>query len=261
MVYDGNILKGKTAIVTGARRGIGKGIAINFAKVGADVVVCDNVIEDGKLEEVAKEIRDMKRASLSFKLDVTQKSAVNNMIKKVIAKFRKIDILVNCAGISLPGKSLLECDEPSWNIVIDVNLNGTFLCSQAVAKQMIKQKKGSIINIASDIGIKPIKNVGSYCVSKAGVIMFTQQLSMELGEYKIRVNAIAPGFIPTDINTPLWNSISKQKKVANGILIGRLGSTGDISNAAIFLASDNSSFVTGHTLVVNGGGPIVPPLA
>jgi NAD(P)-dependent dehydrogenase (short-subunit alcohol dehydrogenase family) len=257
MVSSEDLLWDKSAIVTGARRGIGKGIALELAKAGAHVVVCDNFIEDGKLKEVAEEIKRLKRTSLAIKLDVTKKVDIDNMVKRVMTRFSKIDILVNCAGICLPGESLLECDEKSWNTVIDTNLTGTFLCSQVIAKNMIVRKQGSIINIASEVGIAPIRDVGSYCVSKAGTNIFTQQLAMELGKYNIRVNSVAPGMVPTDINAPLWDTPEKAKVIADSLVLGRLGKPSDIGDAVVFLASDKASFITGQILVVNGGGTIV----
>jgi 3-oxoacyl-[acyl-carrier protein] reductase len=257
VISNGYLLRDKTAVITGARRGIGKGIALELARAGADVVVCDIVAEDGKLEEVVEEIKLLKRTSFAIKLDVTQKVAIENMVQNVIARFGKIDILVNCAGICLPGESLLDCDEKSWNIVIDTNLTGTFLCSQAVVKKMVAQNQGSIINITSEVGITPIRDVGSYCSSKAGTIMFTQQLAMELGQYNIRVNAVAPGMVPTAINAPLWDTPEKAKAIAESLVLGRLGKPSDIGNAVVFLASDKASYITGQILVVNGGGTII----
>lgn len=259
MAYSENLLEGKSAIVTGGRRGIGRGIALELAKAGADVVVCDNVTEDGKLDEVAGEVKNLKRASLALKVDVAQKASVDNMVQSAIDKFGKIDILVNCAGVCLPGESVLECGEKNWDIAVNVNLKGTFLCSQAAARKMAERKQGNIINIASEAGIWPIANVGAYSASKAGVITFTQQIAMELAEYNIRVNTISPGMMPTDINAPLWDTPEKAKAIADSIVIGRLGEMSDIGHAVVFLASDKSGFITGHNMVVNGGGTMPAP--
>ena len=249
-------LIGKVAIVTGGVGGLGCAISLTLADAGADVVIADLKEEEGN--KMVDQIKKKRHKSLYFKIDVTSSKDVNEMCVQVVKEFGSLDIIVNCAGVCLPGISLLECDEKSWDIVIDTNLKGTFLCSQAVAKKMVERKQGSIINIASEVGIAPIRDVGSYCASKAGVIMLTQQLAMELGEYNIRVNAIAPGMVPTDINAPLWDTPEKVKGIAESLVLGRLGKTSDIGDAVVFLASDKSSFITGHTMVVNGGGSIVP---
>jgi len=259
MSRDGS-LEGKVVIVTGSRRGMGKAIALAFAGAGADVALCDLVTEDGRLEAVAKEIRQLGRRSLPLGVDASQKTQVDDMVQRVVDEFGVISILVNCAGIWIPGETLLECGEHNWDKVINVNLKSTYLCCEAVGKRMIDQKRGNIINIASRVGINPQPRVGAYCVAKAGVVMLTRQLALELASYNIRVNAIAPGFIKTDFNIHMWGTPEDEKRCASVIPIGRLGETDDISKAALFLASDDSSYITGAIIAVDGGGRIVLPL-
>ena len=260
MANTTKLLEGRVAIVTGGRRGIGATIALEFAQVGANVSVCDIVTEDGKLEEVAKEIQKLGQRSLALGVDVTRKADVANMVQRVIAEFGKIDILVNCAGMWIPGQTVLECDENNWDIVINTNLKSTYLCSRAVAGKMVNQKQGNIINIASGLGINPSQGIGAYGVAKAGIILLTRQLALELAQYNIRVNAIAPGMVKTDMNIQLRSTPEVERKIASGMVLGRLAETSDISSVALFLASDNSSYMTGHTVVVDGGGQILPPL-
>ena len=251
-------LEGKTAIVTGGRRGIGKAIALAFAEAGADVAVCSQTGDD-RLAAAAEEVKKLGRRSLAIRADVSQKADVDNMVQRVMDEFGKIDILVNSAGMWIPGQAVLECDEDNWDKVINVNLKGTYLCCQAVGKKMVDQKSGNIINMASKGGVTPRPRAGAYCTAKAGVIMLTRQLSLELAGYNIRVNAIAPTWVKTDMNIHLRTSPEDEKRYAETIVIGRLGETGDIDKVAVFLASDDSSFITGQTIVVDGGGdaPVV----
>jgi len=252
-------LEGKVAIVIGSRRGIGKAIALTFAEAGADVALCDLVTQDGKLEAVAEEIRQFGRRSLALKVDATQKVDVHNMVQRVMDEFGGIDILVNCAGIWVTGQTLLECGEDSWDRVINTNLRSAFLCCQSVGKRMVDQRRGNIINMSSRVGINPIPGIGAYSVAKAGVAILTRQLALELASYNIRVNAIAPGWVKTDMNIHLRSTPEAEKQIASAIPLGRLGETGDISKTALFLASDDSSYITGQIIVVDGGGRIVLP--
>lgn len=254
-----NSLEGDVAIVTGARRGIGRAIALCFAEAGASVCVSDLVMEDGILEAVAEEIRQVGRRALAQKVDISRKVEVDDMIRKVVDEFGKIDILVNCAGMWIPGQTLVDCDENNWDIVVDTNLKGTFFCCQAVAKEMVKRRLGRIINLASDIAIYPMSGIGAYGIAKAGIIFLTQQLAIELGEYGIRVNAIAPGMVRTDMNIHLRSSPEVEEQLASKMVLGRLGEPVDISKTVLFLACDNSDHITGQTIVANSGG-IIPSL-
>jgi len=159
----------------------------------------------------------------------------------------------------ITGQTLLECGEDNWDRVINTNLRTAFLCCQAVGKRMVDQKRGNIINMSSRVGINPIPGIGAYSVAKAGVAILTRQLALELASYNIRVNAIAPGWVKTDMNIHLRSTPEGEKQIASAIPLGRLGETDDISKTALFLASDDSSYITGQIIVVDGGGRVVLP--
>lgn len=243
-------LDGKVALVTGGRSGIGRAIALAFAKAGADVVVCGRTPPD--LEKVAGEIRTLGRRSLAIQTDVSRKSEVDNLVHRAVDEMGAIDILVNNAGIS--GEvNLFETPEDEWDRVIDVNLKGCYLCAQAVGKGMIERKKGNIISIASTDGISAELIRRPYNVSKAGIIMLTRVLARQLASYGIRVNAIAPGWIKTEMIRPLWDYPERLKQVEAQIPMGRIGEPEEIAGVALFLASEASSYITGHTIVADGG--------
>jgi NAD(P)-dependent dehydrogenase (short-subunit alcohol dehydrogenase family) len=244
-------LAGRVAVVTGSGRGIGKGIALGFADAGADVVVLARTVPE--IEETATEIRKIGRRSLAIPTDVTQAEQVKNMVKTVVKEFGRVDILVNNAGggFSAP---VLEMSEAGWNAVISLNLHSCFLCSKTVAEVMVKQRNGCIINITSPAGIMGIPGLAHYGAAKAGIINFTQTLAGELGSRKIRVNAISCGTILTEnLKKVIYPTPEKQAEAAKYILMGRVGQPEDIALAAIFLASDASSWVTGQTFYINGG--------
>lgn len=243
-------LAGKIALVTGGRRGIGKAIALGFAEAGADVAVCDMVIEDGELETVAKEIRKLGRRSLAIKADVTKKGEVDNMVKRVEEELGAIDILVNSAGIhSEP--TLIETSEDEWHKVIDTDLTSGYLCSQAVGKRMVERRRGSIIFLASGAGMRGFDRRNTYNVAKAGVIMLAKVLARDLGKYNIRANAIAPTVVKTDMIRSFPQEVLKVEAARTPL--GRLAEASDLVGPAIFLASEASSYVSGHTIVVDGG--------
>lgn len=244
-------LAGKVAIVTGGSRGIGKAIALTFAEAGADVVVCSRDT-DGKLEPAAEEIRGLGRRSVAVLADVTQKAAVDNLVQRTMAEFGAIDILVNNVGTVIRA-SVAEHSEADWDNVMDTNLKSYFLCSRAVSKIMMDQKRGNIISTASMRGIVAAPGRVSYSVSKAGVIMLTRVLALELASYNIRVNAIAPGWIRTELTEPLYSDPKAREEVNATIPMGRWATADEMANVALFLASDASSYVTGHTLVADGG--------
>jgi len=248
-----NCLKGKIAIVTGSRRGIGRSIALAFAGAGANLVVCDLVINDGKLNEVAEAIKRLGRNSLALKVDVSQRADVEEMVQRTFRQFGRIDILVNCAGVWIAGQTLLECNEDDWDKVMNVNLKGTYLCCQAVGKIMVKQKSGNIINLSSQVGLNPSPALGAYSISKAGIIMLTQQLALELANDNIRVNALAPGVVKTDFNKDLWKDSKVAKQIADSIPLGRLSEPDEIAASALFLTSDDSSYITGAVINIDGG--------
>ena len=243
-------LKGKVAIVTGARRGIGKGIALAFAKAGADVVVSDIDLKD--CEKVTKEIESLGQQALAVKADVTNYEEVDQMVKSTLKKFSKIDILVNNAGI-LIYKPFLEITEDVWDKTLDTNLKGYFLCAQRVAKEMIKHKKGKIINIASVAGTVAYPQLAHYCASKGGIIIFTKVMANELATYKINVNSISPGATETPMTQGMLNDPKTREGFIKNIPWGRIGKPEDIANTAVFLASDDADYLTGVNVVVDGG--------
>jgi NAD(P)-dependent dehydrogenase (short-subunit alcohol dehydrogenase family) len=245
-------LPGKVAIVTGARRGIGKAIALAMAEAGADIAICDRVIEDGELNAVAEEVKRLGRRSLALQADITQKADVDGLVQRVVDEFGVIDILVNNAAMNIR-VPLLELREDGWDRVINTDLKGYFLCSQAVGRRMVEQKRGNIINIASTAAIKAAPEMGAYCIAKAGVVMLTRVLAVELAQYNIRVNAVAPYMVKTKFSQPLWSDPETLKQLESEIPLGRLAETGDIIGSVLFLASDASSYITGHTIIVDGG--------
>jgi len=246
-------LKGKVAFVTGGRRGIGRTIALAFAEAGADVALCDLVVDDGRLEEVAQEIKRMGRRSLAAQADTSRKADVDRMVNTVLNQLGTIDILVNNAGI-LIRTPLLDMGEDEWDKLMNVDLKGYFLCGQAVGRKMAEHKTGTIINIATQHAFKALNvEFGAYGVAKAGVVMLTRTLARELGPYGIRVNSIAPGMIKTDFSLPSWTNPELLKKIEASLPLGRAGETADLVGAALLLASNASGFITGHTILIDGG--------
>ncbi len=245
-------LKDKAALVTGASRGIGEAIAMSFAREGADVVLnCSKSVTEA--EKVAQEIKTLGRRTTVIQADVADKAAVDEMVKKVMADFGRIDILVNNAGMSVVGASA-ELEEERWRRGIDVMLTGVFFCSQAAGKEMIKQRNGKIINIASVNGIGAFPERVCYGSAKAGVMHLTRTLGCEWAKYNINVNAIAPGYIKTYLVTDLLaKGVYDEKELANRTPAGRLGECEDVADAAIFLASEESRYIVGQTIVVDGG--------
>jgi NAD(P)-dependent dehydrogenase (short-subunit alcohol dehydrogenase family) len=255
-------LKGKVALVTGSRRGIGAAIALTLAQAGADVAVSDISNDDGQLDAVAKSILDLGRRSLAIQADISSRPDVENMVRLTAEYYSRIDILVNCAGVWIPGQTLLECTDANWDKVIDTNLKGTFYCCQIAGKVMAGQKSGSIINLSSEVGLTPGTSIGAYSISKAGIIMLTRQLALELAASHIRVNAIAPGVVKTEFNAAFWKDPQVEKRSARGVPLGRLAEPQDIADVALFLASEDARYVTGEVIAVNGGWhPGTPPSA
>ena len=244
-------LEGQVAIVTGGGTGIGRSIALEFAKAGADVAVASRRLP--VLEEVAKEIKAMGRRSLCVSTDVSQKVAVDKLVQRVIAEFGKIDILVNNAAIGGAKEPLLELSEDDWNRVINIDLKGCLLCSQVVGKKMVERKKGNIINVASVAAFRPAPGGGVYNIAKAGVVMLTQVLARQLAEYNIRVNALAPGMITTPMTEVTLSNPELKERWEKFIPLGHMGEPSDIAHAALFLASEASKHITGHTMIIDGG--------
>lgn len=250
-------LHGKRAIITGAAGGLGTAIARKFAKEGADLCLSD--VNLSALEAVKETLEgEFGRKVVICKGDVSKKRDVVEMVEQAVKEWGTVDILVNNAGGSLhTPKNLDEIEEEHWDLVLDVNLKGTFFCSQAVAPHMIKNKKGSIINMAS-IGGRTASIVTGvhYAAAKGGVISFTRRLAKELGVHGIRVNAVAPGTVITgERMRALWNQMSEQEQasVLEAIPLGRLSTAEEQADVIAYLASDESSYITGTTIDVNGG--------
>jgi len=245
-------LAGKVAIVTGASQGIGRGIALKFAEQGADVVV--NYREnDDMAQTVAEKIRSLNRQALAVKADVSQSIDVNGLVQKTLATFGNIDILVNNAGIFIGGE-IAQLKEEIWDRVMAVNLKGVFLCCQAVGEYMITNKvAGSIINIASISGRLPELNGNAYSPSKAGVISLSALLAVEWAGHGIRVNALSPGPVMTPLQEKIYATPELLAARNRGIPMNRHGEPEEIAKAAVFLASDDASYITGENLSVDGG--------
>ena len=246
-------LKGKVAIITGAKQGMGRADAILFAQNGAKVVVAD--ISQEECQQVADEIEKNGGQALAVKCDVTKGEEIEEMVKKTVEKFGRVDILVNNAGIC-QFKPFLELTEEEWQKTLDINLKGYFLCAKACAKEMVKQKSGVIVNIASivmgQLG-KGMAGLAHYSASKGGIAALTKSLAIELAQHNIRVNAIAPGAI----DTPMAASAKADQKVLEQTLamipLGRMGQAEEIASTVLFLSADASSYITGSIVVVDGG--------
>jgi dehydrogenase/reductase SDR family protein 4 len=243
-------LKGKVAIVTGGSRGIGRAIALEFARAGADVVVASRTLSE--LEKVAGEIEGRGRRALAVQANIAVKSDVDGMVARTLEKFGTIDILVNNAAINIM-RPLVDLREDGWDRVMNVDLKGYFLCTQAVAKAMMQKGGGRIINMASTGAAKAAPGLGAYSIAKAGVVMLTRVFALELALYKIRVNAIGPYLVKTAFSQPMWSDPNVLKATEASIPLGRLPEPEDIASVALFLASDASSHITGQTIYVDGG--------
>jgi 3-oxoacyl-[acyl-carrier protein] reductase len=241
-------LKGQTAVVTGGARGIGKEISLALAREGANIVIADLIAEQS--EETAEEIKKLDCKALIQKVDVSKMADVENMVQNTINEFKTLDILINNAGVTRD-TLLVRMKEEDWDFVMKVNLTGTFNCSKAAAKYMMKQRKGRIVNIASIVGVMGNAGQANYSASKAGIIGLTKTSARELASRNITVNAVAPGFIDTEMTRSLNENIKQQLK--EQIPVGKLGRPEDIANCIKFLVSDDASYITGQVIHVNGG--------
>ncbi len=241
-------LKNKVAIVTGSTKGIGKSIAIEFAKKGANVVVSGR--SNG--EPVVKKIKSLGRKSIFVKADMSNHEDIKNLVSETIKKFKKIDILVNNAGVFVPSPSE-NVSEKDWERTLKINLEGCFFLCKEASKYMIKKKKGSIINVASVAGLRGYSQAAAYCASKGGLVNLTHSLATEWGGKGIRVNSICPGIIETDMTKETLKNKKVKQDMLSKVPLNRAGKPKDIAGPAVFLASDASSYVTGVEIVVDGG--------
>ena len=245
----GGRFEGKSAIVTGASRGIGREIALNLASEGARVAVNFSGSKD-KAEEVVKMIIEMGGEAFAVQADVSNADSVKNMVDTTLEQFGSIDILVNNAGIT-KDNLLMRMKEEEWDDVININLKGVFLCTKGVTRQMMRQRAGKIVNVASIVGVSGNPGQANYVAAKAGVIGFTKTAAKELSSRNINVNAVAPGFISTDMTDTLSDDL-KEQLLAN-IPLGKLGSPKDVAKTVLFLLSDDAAYITGQTIHVDGG--------
>lgn len=241
-------LDGKVAIVTGAGQGIGRAIAETLARHGADIVVAD--LDPGRSADTVEAVTTLGRRALNLKVNVANWDDVKGMVDQVVKDWGKIDILVNNAGITRDGL-LVRMKEEDWNLVLQVNLNGTFHCTKAVIQPMSRQRYGRIVNIASIVGAMGNAGQANYAASKAAVIGFTKTVAREYASRLITVNAVAPGFIDTAMTQGLPDDV--KDTLLKQIPLNRLGQPSDIAEAVRFLVSDEAGYITGHVLHVNGG--------
>jgi len=250
MILEKFSLKGKAGIVTGASRGIGKGIAEGLVQAGANLAICARSLP--ALEKTAEELRKYGTEVIPIKADVSMKAEVEKLVNKTVEEFSRIDFLFNNAGITYRAPSE-DFPEEWWDEVIRVNLKSVFLCSQAVARVMIKQGGGKIINTSSLIAVTGGKTISAYAASKGGVAQLTKALANDWAKYHINVNAIGPGYIITDLTAPLIDDKQRYQELSARIPMGRWGKPEDLAGAAVFLASEASDYITGQTIFVDGG--------
>lgn len=241
-------LEGKVAIVTGAAQGIGRAIAETLARDGADIVVAD--LDPGRSQDTVEAVSKLGRRALNVKVNVADWNDVKSMTDQVLKDLGKVDILVNNAGVTRDGL-LVRMKEEDWNLVLQVNLNGTFHCTKAVLQPMSKQRSGRIVNIASIVGAIGNAGQANYAASKAAVIGFTKTVAREYASRMITVNAVAPGFIDTAMTHGLPAEV--KETLQKQIPLGRLGQPSDVAEAVCFLVSDKAGYITGQVLHVNGG--------
>lgn len=241
-------LQDKVAIVSGASRGIGRAIALRLAKAGADIVVTATTLEGAN--KIAEEIEQLGRKALAFVLNVAEIQECVDLVKTTLEKFSRIDILVNNAGVT-SDNLLIRMKEEEWDKVLDVNLKGTFNCIRASTKTLMKQRAGKIVNVTSVVGIIGSAGQANYCASKAGVIGLTKSVARELAPRNIQVNAVAPGYIETDMTKDLPDDL--RQILVDAIPLGRIGRPEDVAALVSFLASEDADYMTGQILTVDGG--------
>ncbi len=241
-------LVNKTAIVTGASRGIGRTVAKVLAEQGASVVLAGRT--RAALEEAAEEIRSRGGQATAVVCDVTVEGDVEQLVKATLEGYGRVDILVNNAGVTRDGL-VMRMSEEDWDAVLDTNLKSVYRCTRAVLRPMLKQRAGRIVNIASVVGLTGNAGQANYAAAKAGIVAFTKSVAREVASRGITVNAVAPGYIDTDMTRAL--SPEQRERILSGIPMGRMGSTEDVAYAVAFLAGEEAGYITGQTLVVDGG--------
>jgi len=250
VILDKMNLSGKTAVVTGASRGLGKSMALGLAEAGADIILVSRGMPE--LKVVAQEIEKLERRAMPISADISNLGDINVMVETAVGEFGRIDILVNNAGttVRMPSESFTE---EAWDKVIDVNLKGAFFCAQAVGKVMINQRSGKIINIASLLSVIGVPTAVAYAASKGGISQLTKTLAVEWAKYNIRVNAIGPGYFRTDLTKPLQEDKVRSAQILSRIPLGRWGEPDDLKGVVVFLASEASDYITGQTIYADGG--------
>lgn len=244
-------LKGKTAIVVGATMGLGKGMAKALAGAGADLVIASR--NEANLQACAREIREETKANvLPVTFDVCKMQDIDKLVKEAMDEYGHIDILVNSAGMNIR-KPVIEVTEQDWEAVMNVQLKGVYFTCQAAAKQMIKQGKGKIINMASLTSVLGLPNISVYGACKGGIVQISKAMAVEWTQYNINVNCIGPGYYKTEMTAPLFNDPEKAQGILRRIPMGRTGVPEDLAGAVIFLASDASDYMTGQVVFVDGG--------
>lgn len=246
-------LDGRVALITGSGSGIGQGAALALARAGAEVAVTDLPDRLGRAEETAQAIvAQTGRRAIALPLDVTRLDSIERVTQQTVDAFGQLDILINSAGVNRT-KAVFEVTEADWDFVLDVNLKGLFFCSQVAARQMARQGRGKIVNLASINGVVGFQKRAPYCASKGGVVNLTRELAIELAPYQINVNAIGPTYTETPLTVPTLGDPETRAEILRRTPLGRVGQVEDIVGAIVFLSSPAADLVTGHTLLVDGG--------
>ena len=250
-------LKGKVVLVTGGSRGIGLELVKTLAAENALVAFCARKQEG--LEAALKELQEpgVPENTLAVQAHIAREAEVESLFQKVMERFGRLDVLINNVGINLPTPPLADTDYALWQKIIDTNLNGTFLCSRGAARIMRPQQRGKIINISSIASRKASPGMGIYGIAKAGIEMLTKVLAAELAPYNIQVTAVAPAMVKTEFSKPIWSNPETFSSITSRIPLGRIANPGEIVHPVLFLASEASGFITGETIIVDGGATIV----